>query len=67
MADDDVIDLNALIDQRLNLFNKANQTFLTKPTIGAGAARGSQLIANDLYRRMFPFILLFFLLNLSCF
>ena len=50
MADDDVIDLNALIDQRLNLFNKANQTFLTKPTIGAGAARGSQLIANDLYR-----------------
>ena len=50
MADDDVIDLNALIDQRLNLFNKANQTFLTKPTIDAGAARGSQLIANDLYR-----------------
>ena len=39
MADDDVIDLNALIDQRLNLFSKANQTFLTKPTMGAGAAR----------------------------
>ena len=47
--EDDIIPLDDALNQ-LFLSKNSNLTLLQKPTMSAGAARGSQLIANDLYR-----------------
>ena len=46
---DDIIPLDDALNQ-LFLSKNSNLTLLQKPTMSAGQARGSQLIANDLYR-----------------
>ena len=46
---DDIIPLDDALNQ-LFLSKNSNLSLLQKPTMSAGAARGSQLIANDLYR-----------------